>query len=52
MDKWHDITTLTDRERVFVNRRTGEQRTEPFPPPSEELQRRIDELLREVEAKE
>jgi hypothetical protein len=52
MDDWIDVTTLHDPERVFVNQRTGERRTEPFDPPSAEVQRRVDELLREIEAKE
>ena len=44
MDEWIDVTTLHDPERVFVNQRTGERRTEPFDPPSAEVQRRVDEL--------
>lgn len=52
MDEWTEVTTVTDPDRVFVNQRTGERRTVPFDPPAPEVQRRIDELLREVERKE
>lgn len=52
MNRWTDATTLHDPARVLVNERTGERRTEPFDPSCGEVQRRVDELLREIEAKE
>lgn len=48
-ETWVEVTTMHDTERVFLNVRSGERRTEPFPPMEPVVAAQVADLLRQIE---